>query len=55
MVLIFETYPVFFNAMYILTPDENQQKIFTVKGESEIVGEMDKEGNRGETDVGSQR
>lgn len=41
--------------MHILTPGEKQQWIFTVKGESKIVREMDKERNREETDVGSQR
>lgn len=51
---LFLTHILHYYAMYILTPDENQQ-IFTVKGESKRVGEMGKEGSREETNMGSQR
>lgn len=46
--LLFLTHILHFYAMYILTPDENQQQIFTVKGENKVVREMDKEENREE-------
>lgn len=51
---LFLTHILHYYAMYILTPDENQQ-IFTVKGESKRVGETGKEWSREEADMGSQR